>query len=102
MLQLLPAVRACTWLHREGPFDSSGADAGAASKRSPSGRQQSHIPRVLQAVEDFDAELMQLCQLATRDGASAFDAIAGGVARPILKVRLAAPSAERHLESFQG
>ena len=82
MLNLLPAVRECAWLQNEGPLES-----GSARKRSPGGRQQSHIPRVLQAMEDFDAEVMQLCQLATRDGASAFDAIAGGVARPILKVR---------------
>lgn len=82
MLNLLPAVRECAWLQNEGPLES-----GAARKRSPGGRQQSHIPRVLQAMEDFDAEVMQLCQLATRDGDSAFDAIAGGVARPILKVR---------------
>ena len=84
MLKLLPAVRECAWLQTEGPLDS-----GAAHKRSSGGRQQSQIPRVLQAMEDFDAEVMQLCQLATRDGASAFDSIAGGVARPILKVRWA-------------
>ena len=81
MIKLLPAVRKCAWLQAEGPVDS-----GSARNLTSSARQQSYIPRVLQAVEDFDAEMMQLCQLATRDGASAFDAIAGGVARPILKV----------------
>lgn len=84
MLKLLPAVRECAWLQTEGPLES-----GRARKWSSSGRQQSQIPRVLQAMEDFDAEVMQLCQLSTRDGASAFDSIAGGVAQPIIKVRSA-------------
>lgn len=84
MLQLLPAVRACTWLQGE-TANGGGGGAESLDTRSPASRQRSHVPRVLQVVEDFDAEVMQLCQLATRDGASAFDAVAGGVARPILK-----------------
>ena len=81
----MPAVRACTWLRGKTATGGSGIGAESVDTRSPGGRQRSHIPRVLQVVEDFDAEVMQLCQLATRDGASAFDAAAGGVARPILK-----------------
>ena len=76
-LKLLPAVRGCTWL-TGGAQDSSAVE--------PDGSHQwNHVPRLLQAIEDLDSELMHLCQLATRDGASAYDAVAGGIARPILK-----------------